>query len=673
MNIRKIAGVAGLTAELAFGGYIAVGKFNKPTSASSENGGQVVRVQRGNMDVTISADGKVEAPYRQAKLSFESAGTVKELAVRAGADVKKGQVLARLDTINLERAIVDAEYNMKSAEKAMKDTHDFYDTAAIAQAEAAVASAQAQLKATEKAYQDVQSPYNLSPYTPSDIAAAEAALAAAQAQLKAAEKAYQDVQPPYNLSPYTPSDIASAEAAVAAAQSQVKDTTNALNKVLSPITNEDIAHLKVDVENAEKALAIAQQDLQTTKLNRDRNVGDTQELLRQEQEKYKPVIKMPLVGETMYLDPRIILGVDTISNNMETAYQSLLKARDNAKIAQETGDKNVASTQAAVDKAQNTLKKAKEALDRKIGDVPVDVAVKEFNLENAKASLIKAREDLKKRKAGPEPLEIANRQFALENAKASLIKAREDLKKRKAGPELLEIANRQAALENAKASLVKAQEDLKKKKAGPDSTELALRKAQLAAAKAALDKAQDSLTKATIVAPFDGIVASADNMKVWDRVGPDDTIVQIIDTREFEFQVFVDEMDIPGVVPGQAARISVDALPNSKITGEVIFVSPLPKVEAGVVRYEVKIAVKVPKDLGLRSGMSSSANVIVGQRDNVLVVPANAIVRNKSGRATARVIVNGREQERTVETGMGTGQSIEILSGLTEGDTVVAK
>ncbi|MBF8304748.1 MAG: Biotin lipoyl 2 protein [Dehalococcoidia bacterium] len=115
-------------------------------------------------------------------------------------------------------------------------------------------------------------------------------------------------------------------------------------------------------------------------------------------------------------------------------------------------------------------------------------------------------------------MEVANRQFALENAKANLAKAQEDLKKRKAGPEPLDIANRQAGLENARANLIKAQEDLKKKKAGPDPLELALRKSQIVSAQAALDKAKDNLAKATIVAPFDGMIASVVG-EVGDSVG----------------------------------------------------------------------------------------------------------------------------------------------------------
>lgn len=723
MKAGKLILIIVLSLALAGGGFAAYTKFMGPKTAAETPQGQVVDVKRGSLQMKVTASGNL-ATTEKANLTFNSSGTIKERLVEMGDTVKKGRILARLDTIDLERALIDAESNVKSAEKAMKDTQDLYDAGAVAQAEASVASAQAQLKAGEKAYQDVQPPYNLSPYTPSDIAAAEAAVASAQSQLKAAEKAYQDVQPPFNLSPYTPSDIAAAEAAVAGAQAQVKDATNILNKIQSPITNEDIAHLQAAVDNAQKNLTIAQQDLQTAKLNRDRSIGDTQELLRQEQEKYKLIIKIPIVGVTMYLDPRVILGVETIPNNLETAYQSLIKIRDNAIIAQETEDKNVSSAQAALDRAQDTLKKAQEDLDRKIGDVPVDVAVREYNLENARASLIKAQEDLKKRKAGPEPLEIANRQFALENAKASLVKAQEDLKKRKVGPEPLEIANRQAALESAKASLVKAQEDLKKKKAGPEPIELALRKAQLAAAKAGLDKAKDNLAKATIVAPFDGMVASVTG-EVGDSIGGSTVTMVMVNPNKLRMEAVLDETSVVQVKTGQDAQITLDALPSSAIKGKVTSISPVSIVQSGVVNYQLFIALDtgspmtprssaVPGRIGgtspggssqrtgsspmsgrppvqnqgdsampnngggvssgpipqFRAGMTAVAEIVTTSYDNVLLIPRQAVSGSGQNRIV-KVITNGQVEDRPVQLGVSDEQFIQVVKGLTEGEKVL--
>ncbi|MDO8636682.1 MAG: HlyD family efflux transporter periplasmic adaptor subunit, partial [Dehalococcoidia bacterium] len=621
-------------------------------------------------------------------------------------------------------AMRDAETGVKSAEKAMKDTQDLYDIGAVAQAEAGMASAQAQLKGAEKAYQDVQTPYNLSPYTPSDIASAEAAVASAQSQLKGAEKGFLDVQSPYNLSPYTPSDIASAEAAVAAAQAQMRDATNALSKAQTTKTDEDVAHFQSAVDSAQKTMAVAQQDFETVKFSRDRSVSDTQELLRQEQEKYKLIIKINLTGDSIYMDPRILFNTETISNSMETAYQSLLRVRDNARIAQETGDKNVANAEVAVSKAQDVVKKAQEDLDRKLGDVPVDVAIRQYNLETAKANLIKAQEDLKKRKAGPEPLEVANRQFALENAKANLAKAQEDLKKRKAGPEPLDIANRQAGLENARANLIKAQEDLKKKKAGPDPLELALRKSQIVSAQAALDKAKDNLAKATIVAPFDGMIASVVG-EVGDSVGGSAVHIVMVNPNKLRMEAILDETSVIQVKVGQDVQISMDALPNTSINGKVTSISPVSTVQSGVVNYQLFITLDsqvaagqrttpggnrtggtppgassqrpggaatqgrtaVPNNGGttspntpgssqstppsqLRSGMTAVAEIVTTSYDDVILIPRQAVSGSGQNR-TVKVITNGQVEDRPVQLGVSDEQFIQVTQGLTEGEKVL--
>jgi multidrug efflux pump subunit AcrA (membrane-fusion protein) len=76
------------------------------------------------------------------------------------------------------------------------------------------------------------------------------------------------------------------------------------------------------------------------------------------------------------------------------------------------------------------------------------------------------------------------------------------------------------------------------------------------------------------------------------------------------------------------------------------------------------------RSIGLQPGMTASASIVVGKKDNVLVVPTRALKR--SGRdAIVDLKTGDRTQPRAIKTGLSDGKVVEVLDGLTESDTVV--
>jgi HlyD family secretion protein len=140
-----------------------------------------------------------------------------------------------------------------------------------------------------------------------------------------------------------------------------------------------------------------------------------------------------------------------------------------------------------------------------------------------------------------------------------------------------------------------------------------------------------------------------------------------------ELVVEVDEIDIPGVNLGQEAIIELDALPNAKLAGNVTTIYPLPIEVGGVVVYKVKIIFEVPENLGIKVGMSASADIVLAKRSNVLLVPDRAIDKDKEGKTIVRVVVNKQMEERPVVTGISDGFNTEVISGLGEGEMVLTE
>lgn len=205
-----------------------------------------------------------------------------------------------------------------------------------------------------------------------------------------------------------------------------------------------------------------------------------------------------------------------------------------------------------------------------------------------------------------------------------------------------------------------------------------LRAAQLGvdAAQVALDMANDDLGKAVMVAPFDGVIAAV-NIKEGDSLSAMDyatrTIIELIDPGKMELSAEVDEIDIPSVKLGQRAIISVDALPGVQLEGKVTSVSPLATEESGLILYKIKVGFEASEGSGLKAGMSATADVVISERSDVLLVPSRAIGEDSQGSPVVQVVVNGQIEERAVVIGITDGSQTEIVSGLNEGEIVLAE
>ena len=140
-----------------------------------------------------------------------------------------------------------------------------------------------------------------------------------------------------------------------------------------------------------------------------------------------------------------------------------------------------------------------------------------------------------------------------------------------------------------------------------------------------------------------------------------------------ELKVEVDEIDIADVKPGQRALIEVDALPDLQLEGEVTSISTLSIETGGLVLYEVTISLNASPDSGLKIGMSVIADIIINERNNVLLVPDRAISQDSQGDPIVKVMANEEIEERSVVLGISDGFDTEIVDGLNEGDIVVVE
>ena len=252
-----------------------------------------------------------------------------------------------------------------------------------------------------------------------------------------------------------------------------------------------------------------------------------------------------------------------------------------------------------------------------------------------------------------------------------LNKAERAWEKAKLDLESVKLSASKAVLD-AQQNLVKAQDALASMTVDP--LEVALKQSNLDSAKANLDDALEQLESAKegypVVAPFDGVVAEVD-VAPGDDVNANTVVLKLVDPSVFEVSSSVDEIDVSQVQVGQEATVSLDALTDVELSGNVSSISSFANSQSGVVSYSVTILVtSIPLGVQLRQGMSATATITNQLATNVLLVPTKAI-SNSSTNPAVTVMVNGVTEVRAVTVGESNDEYTEIVSGLNAGDEVV--
>lgn len=188
----------------------------------------------------------------------------------------------------------------------------------------------------------------------------------------------------------------------------------------------------------------------------------------------------------------------------------------------------------------------------------------------------------------------------------------------------------------------------------------------------ALQQAQRQLAGTVITAPIAGRVLSVAGT-VGSQVGPSGTgFVVLADVSGLQARVQISEADVNGVAVGQPATVTLPAREGQQAySGKVSQVAELGTVSNRLVTYEVLIAFDDPP-ADLLIGQTARTAVTVRDVSNVLYVPVGAVRPRAGGGSEVTVVTGDVRSTRPVEVGLRGDQSVEVTSGLAEGDTVLA-
>ncbi|HWR44990.1 efflux RND transporter periplasmic adaptor subunit [Sporomusa sp.] len=191
-------------------------------------------------------------------------------------------------------------------------------------------------------------------------------------------------------------------------------------------------------------------------------------------------------------------------------------------------------------------------------------------------------------------------------------------------------------------------------------------------AQSTYDNYATQLAYYVIKAPIDGMVIGKPTpagQTVAQGISSPQVIMTIADMSKMQIKVLVDETDIGKVKDGQTVSFTVDTYTDKTFTGKVTKISRDATTSSNVVYYPVYVDVDSPQGL-LYPTMTARVTINVGESKNSLVVPLTAIKEEK-GQKYVQVMVNGKTQKTSVKTGLNDDEKMEIISGLSEGDSVV--
>ncbi|HYH47329.1 MAG TPA: efflux RND transporter periplasmic adaptor subunit, partial [Thermoanaerobaculia bacterium] len=276
----------------------------------------------------------------------------------------------------------------------------------------------------------------------------------------------------------------------------------------------------------------------------------------------------------------------------------------------------------------------------------------------------------------------------LRSARATLAQSRDELKR---------------AEGNHAAGIIPAA-DLERARNAAKTAEAVVQAAErrVEEARASLEGARDTLAKTTIRAPMAGVVTArrveeGEVAVIGVQNSPGTVLLTISDMSVVEAEMEVDEASIPSVALGQEARVRLDAYPNQTFRGLVTEVGSSPLVVAAnqAIKFKVKVRLEDPP-AGIKPGLSARADILTGFRPKALAVPLQALVvrdlerpEAKAGQAAPAapqattqtdmpreeegvyLLEDGKVRFQRLETGLVGELSIEVLSGLEGGETVV--
>ena len=639
-------------------------------SASSSNR-PLVAVDRGTLEQAIRATGRVVARERE-DLYFVSGGRIKSVSVRQGEIVEAGDLLAELETGNLESQVESALESFETASLRVKA------------AEQSLANEQANsLQQLLTARNDVirkQEQIELSRNggDPDLVTSARAQLAAAQLAFNNAQTKLQVLQiSPANIRVAVDLELNARLERLASLQLALQELTTAG----PPSDSEARAEAVLRLADLRSAVTVAEANVLLAEEGLDRTINGAS---GEDLEQARLVFRRAEINYENSLE-RNFSGDQR--EQAEITYNLALLAYERAVNPGDEAD--VAKARVALSQARTKLERARAALEDVLaaGDEPgalerliaqvrseygVRVANSQLAVVQAQRSVDESRVELSNIDAGLGSNEQRAAQSNFSQASNNLARAQTRLAELLSPPAAdLDVA------QNALDAAVARRDNLEERYAQFERQEsqkdidLTIAANNFEQARIQLERLQAQTFENQIIAPFGGEITFTRG-RAGDQVQAYQEIIGLSNPANLVIESLIPETDFEDLSIGQTVDVQMDAFPGRNFVGTV---SSLPRNIVSNTGQTIKIPeTEVEVDWGgaaVELGMLARLKITVQVKEDVLKVPV-ASVRRVNAREFVETIVDGQRRSLQVTTGIASDTEIEIESGLEEGMEIYA-
>ena len=677
LNILKMSKISGLSAFFIIATLISVFIFKNYVGSDNtivEKNQQIISMQKGDLISEVSISGQLRFSNNE-DLLFTSPGKISKIHIDENSSVSKGDILASLEDIKiteLEKNVAQALANVEAAKEALEDAKKPYTNTQIATAEY-------QLSLTKSSLLDaIEDLNNTKTGDPNLIAIKEKAISDSKITLLKSE---------FDLNYYLQNgkkvDLENAKSNYDIAKIAKDNAVRTLNltksqweKTLDPY-KEDITKYKNEYfDTLNKWLGI--QTNAKYLINPD-------EILKSWNTNLPKIFTEDAINRDIYLNPIdniktewseltiygwLHLSPSTIGN--ESSSKDIWITCDNTPVLPVNTIGTVTISKICIKKelkdAWDNYETSITTLNEKNIEKNKAIDTAQSTFENKSALFRTAEQTYKEILSRSQTEKEEQLKHQLTINKETLKNLNEDLLKLK-NPSELDINKKEFYVKQLEADTKDKQEILDDMNMGGKTETVNLKEAQLKNTQALLKNAQNILSGAILKAPFDGIITDI-KFEEGDTVTASNKIINIANPNDVEFTGDVDEVDVLYLKQNLKAIILTDALKDVELDGEVFNVASASTASGGVRSFQVKISVKIPRNIKLKDGLSATARVITKAKYGINLIPIQSLYGTFDN-PTVKIIKDGEIIEQIITIGDSDAIWVEVLSGIKPNDMIV--
>jgi multidrug efflux pump subunit AcrA (membrane-fusion protein) len=298
---------------------------------------------------------------------------------------------------------------------------------------------------------------------------------------------------------------------------------------------------------------------------------------------------------------------------------------------------------------------------------------RELALAQAEAELTKAREAVRKLKAGLRPEEIDEKRAEVAERKTWMAKYAKDLERSKSmqNRDLVSMAEHDQVESNYQAAVAqyeRARKALRVAELGFRVEDVAVAEAEVQRLQAHIQQLREDMRKMTLYAPVSGVITQRyTEVGMWVETGG--KVADLVVLNPVLVLVPIPERDISRVRVGDAAEVTLDALPGRTFTGKVKHI--IPQADPASRTFPVKIEVPNTPELTFKAGMFARVILRAGAAQPRLFVSKDAVVRRSIGQGVF-VVEENKARFVQIKPGNAYEGMLEVAEGkLKAGDLIV--